>query len=87
MTAADELQVPIADARKRLGIDGMRAALASGIRDTSRMREKLAAAGLPIARFTRIESVEDALAFGTDIGYFPLIVKPNVGATPRTPTV
>jgi hypothetical protein len=44
------------------------------------MRDRLAAAGLPIAHYARVESVQDALAFGTDVGYYPLVVKPNEGA-------
>jgi hypothetical protein len=44
------------------------------------MRDKLGAAGLPIARYVRAESLQDALAFGTRIGYYPLVVKPNEGA-------
>jgi hypothetical protein len=44
------------------------------------MRDRLAAAALPIAHYARAESVQDALAFGTDIGYYPLVVKPNEGA-------
>jgi hypothetical protein len=72
--------VPVAHAREKLGIDGMRAEVARAIRDASHMRDKLAAAGLPVARYSRIESVEDGLAFASDIGYFPLVVKPNAGA-------
>jgi hypothetical protein len=76
----DELQIPLAYAREKLGIEGPRAIEAREVRDGSRMREKLAAAGLPIARYARIESVEDGLVFGTDMGYYPLVVKPNEGA-------
>jgi hypothetical protein len=76
----DELQIPLAYAREKLGIEGPRAIEAREVRDGSRMRVKLEAAGLPIARYARIESVEDGLVFGTDMGYYPLVVKPNEGA-------
>lgn len=77
---SDEIQVPAAKARETLGIKGMSSETASNFHDKTRMREKLAAAGIPIARYARIESVQDGLVFGTEIGYYPLVVKPNEGA-------
>jgi hypothetical protein len=78
--SADELVVPLAQVRGRMEIEGMRGNVARAFREADRMRDKLAAAGLPIARYVRAESVQDALAFGTHIGYYPLVVKPNEGA-------
>jgi biotin carboxylase len=78
--SADELVVPLAHLRGRMDIEGMRGNVARGFREADRMRDRLAAAGLPIAHYARAESVQDALAFGTDIGYYPLVVKPNEGA-------
>lgn len=75
----DDVLVPLAAARQKLGIGGMSVEVARDFRDRSRVLEKLAAAGLPIARYARIESVLDGMAFGTDIGYFPLVVRPNEG--------
>jgi hypothetical protein len=78
--SADELVVPLAQVRGRMDIEGMRGNTARAFREADRMRDKLAAAGLPIARYVRAESVQDALVFGTYIGYYPLVVKPNEGA-------
>jgi hypothetical protein len=77
---APELQVPLAEVRERLGIEGLSAEGARNFRDASRLRQRLAAAGIPIPRYARVESVKDGLAFGTEIGYYPLVVKPNQGA-------
>jgi hypothetical protein len=80
LSSADELLVPLAQLRERLGIAGMRGVVARAFAEADRMRDKLAVAGLPIARYVRVENLEDALAFGSDIGYYPLVVKPNEGA-------
>ncbi|HUX12512.1 MAG TPA: hypothetical protein VMW87_05765 [Spirochaetia bacterium] len=77
---AAALQVPLAVAREKLGIEGLSAESAHNFRDASRLRERLAEAGVPIPRYARVESVQDGLAFGTEIGYYPLVVKPNEGA-------
>jgi hypothetical protein len=77
---AAELQVPLAEAREKLGIEGMSAEVARDFRDASRLRRRLVDAGLPIARHARVESVHDGMAFGTEIGYYPLLVKPNQDA-------
>ncbi len=76
-------QVPLAEARERLGIEGMTAEVARTFADASLMRQRLAEAGLPIARHARIESVQDGMAFGTEIGYYPLVVKPHQGTRAR----
>ena len=66
-SSADELVVPLAQVRGRMDIEGMRGNVARAFRDADRMRDKLSAAGLPIAQYVRVESVQDALAFGTDM--------------------
>jgi hypothetical protein len=81
LSPSDDLQIPLAEARARLGLSGMSPVAARDFRDTSGMREKLAGAGLPIARYARIESLQDGMAFGTEIGYYPLVVKPHEGAS------
>ena len=48
--ALEQLQVPLAQAREALGIPGMDAATARNVRDKSRMKEVLTAAGVPCAR-------------------------------------
>ena len=75
----EQLQVPLGDVRDRLGIVGMGGASARNFRDKDRMKEVLAAAGLPVAKHRRLESVADGLAFAKTTGY-PLIVKPLAGA-------
>ena len=77
---APELQVPLAEAREKLGIEGLSAECARNFRDASRLRQRLSEAGIPVPRYARVESVKDGLVFGTEIGYYPLVVKPNEGA-------
>lgn len=78
----EELQVPLAIARERLGIAGLGAEAAANFRDKARMKTVLAAHGLPCARHGLAASVEDARAFAATVG-FPLVVKPPAGAGAR----
>ncbi len=75
----EQLQVALGDVRDRLGIHGMGGTTARGFRDKALMKELLSAAGLPVARHRRLESVDDAVAFAQVAGY-PLVVKPLAGA-------
>src|SRR5215208_4632266 len=75
----EQLQVPLAEARERLGIAGMRAEQARNFRDKARMKTLLRAAGLPCARHRLVTREADALDFAKAVGY-PLIVKPPAGA-------
>lgn len=75
----EQLQVPLGDVRDRLGIAGMGGAAARNFRDKDRMKEVLAAAGLPVARHRRLQSLDDAVDFARSAGY-PLVVKPLAGA-------
>ena len=75
----EQLQVPLAIARERLGIPGMREDAARNFREKSRMKDVLRAAGLPVARHRLVESVGAAVEFAGDVG-FPLVVKPPEGA-------
>ncbi len=75
----EQLQVPVADVRERLGIEGMGGEAARNFRDKARMKEVLRAAGLPVAKHARVESVADGVAFGEEVG-FPLVLKPLAGA-------
>ncbi|HXV75071.1 MAG TPA: hypothetical protein VD788_02040, partial [Candidatus Polarisedimenticolaceae bacterium] len=47
--ALEQLQVPLAQVRERLGIDGMGVEAALNFRDKSRMKDVLRAAGVPCA--------------------------------------
>ncbi len=78
----EPLQVPLGDARDKLGIDGMRGEAARNFRDKNRMKRVLAKAGLPVARQARIERASDALRFVGEVG-FPIVLKPLDGAGAR----
>jgi hypothetical protein len=77
--AYEQLQVPLAEVRGKMGISGMRADVARRFRDKSEMKDALRAAGLPCARHSLVESVDDAVAFSRKVG-FPVVVKPPAGA-------
>ncbi len=80
---AEQVQVPVAEARERLGIVGMSAQTARNFRDKARMKDVLRAAGLPCARHRLVSSDDDAWQFANKIGY-PLIVKPPEGAAAQS---
>ena len=77
--ALEQLQVPLAQARGVLGIDGLDTASAVNFRDKSRMKDVLNAAGVPCARHMLAENSEQAVAFA-DLAGFPLVAKPPSGA-------
>ena len=77
--AYEQLQVPLAEVREKMGISGMRADVARRFRDKSEMKDALRAAGVPCARHALVESVDDAVAFSRKVG-FPIVVKPPAGA-------
>lgn len=76
---AEQLQVQLGEIRDRFDLPGMRAEQALGFRDKTRMKERLRAAGVPVARHRRVEATVEALQFAADVGY-PIIVKPPAGA-------
>ncbi|MEO6462963.1 MAG: hypothetical protein ABIP29_07790 [Candidatus Eisenbacteria bacterium] len=69
----EELQVPLAVARERLGIAGLGAEAAANFRDKARMKRVLAAAGLPCARHRLVADAGEAQAFAAEVG-FPLVI-------------
>jgi biotin carboxylase len=77
--AYEQLQVPLAEVRQKLGIEGMKPEVANRFRDKSEMKDVLRANGLPCAKHTLAESADDAVAFATKVGY-PVVVKPPAGA-------
>ncbi|MGH3341228.1 MAG: ATP-grasp domain-containing protein, partial [Propionibacteriaceae bacterium] len=77
--ALEQLQVPMAYARDVLGIDGMSVETALNVRDKSRMKSVLRAAGVPCARHQLVTNPGEALGFAEDVG-FPLVAKPPAGA-------
>lgn len=77
--AYEQLQVPLAEVREKLGIEGMKPEVANRFRDKSEMKNVLRANGLPCAKHTLAENAKDALAFANEVG-FPVVVKPPAGA-------
>src|SRR4051794_12806230 len=77
--ALEQLQVPMAQVREALGIDGMDVRTALNVRDKSRMKEALQAAGVPCARHALVHDAGGALGFAAEVG-FPLVAKPPAGA-------
>lgn len=81
--AYEQLQVPVAVIRERLGIEGMRSEAARNFRDKARMKDLLRDAGVPCARHGRVESEQEAWQFAEANGY-PLVYKPIEGAGARS---
>ncbi len=75
----EQLQVPLAEVRERLGIDGMGADAAENFRNKAQMKTVLREAGLPCARHRLIGTVDDAREFVREVGY-PIVIKPPAGA-------
>ena len=75
----EQLQVPLAEARARLGLPGLGVEAAQNFRDKARMKTLLREAGLPCARHRLAASETEAWLFATEVGY-PLVVKPPAGA-------
>ncbi len=75
----EQLQVPLGQVRDELGIEGLGAAASRNFRDKDRMKDVLAAAGVPCARHARVEDAVAAREFVGRIGY-PVVLKPAAGA-------
>ena len=80
--ALEELQVPLAEVRERLGIEGMGIEAAQNFRDKFRMKRVLRQAGIPCARAGLAEDRGRAEELAEQIG-FPLVAKPPAGAAAR----
>src|SRR3954454_2974063 len=77
--ALEQLQVPLAQVRESLGIEGMDVRTALNVRDKSRMKETFDAAGIPCARHALVRNAGQATSFADAVG-FPLVAKPPAGA-------
>ena len=75
----EQVQVPVAEVREQMNIEGMSVAVALNFRDKSRMKDILRAAGLPCARHRLAADEAAALEFAAETGY-PLVLKPPAGA-------
>jgi len=78
----EELQVPLAEVRDALDIEGLRTQAAHNFRDKDQMKTVLRAAGVPVARSTLATTRAELEAFIADVGY-PVIVKPRAGLGTR----
>ncbi len=75
----EQLQVPLAEARTALGIEGTSLRAAQNFRDKSQMKDVLRAAKLPCARHALASAPDDARRFVREVGY-PIVAKPPDGA-------
>jgi hypothetical protein len=80
--ALEQLQLPLAEVRDALGIEGMSVQVARNFRDKDRMKEVLRGAGVPVARSALATSLADVHAFVARVG-FPIIAKPQAGLGAR----
>jgi hypothetical protein len=80
--ALEQLQVPLAQVRESLGIDGLRPEAARNFRDKSRMKDVLHRAGVPCARHALAPDAAGARELARALG-FPLVLKPPAGAGAR----
>ena len=78
----EELQVPMAEVRDAVGIEGLTTPIARNFRDKDRMKEVLRAANVPVARSALATTTAELRAFVERIGY-PVIVKPRAGLGTR----
>lgn len=77
--AYEQLQEPLAEVREKLGIEGMKPEVARRFRDKSDMKDVFRANGVPCAKHSLFETLDEARAFVKDVGY-PVVIKPPAGA-------
>jgi hypothetical protein len=77
--ALEQLQVPLAQARDALGIEGLSGQSAMNFRDKARMKDVLNEAGVPCARHALVVNAQQATDFAGMAG-FPMVAKPPAGA-------
>ncbi len=75
----EQLQVPVAQVREKLGLPGLSVEAALNFRDKSRMKDVLRAHDLPCARHRLCTNEREAFAFTAASG-FPVVIKPPAGA-------
>ena len=78
----EQLQLPMAEARDAVGIEGMNLEVARNFRDKDRMKEVLRRADVPVARSVLARSPDELHAFTQQVGY-PIVVKPPAGLGSR----
>ena len=77
--AYEQLQEPLAEVREKLGIEGMKPDVARRFRDKSDMKDVFRANGVPCAKHSLFETLDEAGAFVKEVGY-PIVIKPPAGA-------
>ncbi len=75
----EQLQVPLARVRERLGLPGLSVQAAENFRDKARMKRVFESRGLPCARHRLATAAAEASDFVRSVG-FPVVVKPPAGA-------
>ena len=80
--ALEQLQLPMAEVRDAVGIEGLSAATAHNFRDKDRMKAVLRAAGVPVAKSLLARSRAELHASVATLG-LPVIVKPPAGLGTR----
>ena len=78
----EQLQVPVAEVRAKLGLPGLSVEAAHNFRDKARMKNVLRAHDIPCAKHRLCSNAQEALAFAEACG-FPIVVKPPAGAGAR----
>ena len=79
----ENLQVPLAEVRERLGIPGLGVHAAHHFRDKAAMKTVFEQAGIPCARHRRATTAADVVAFAAECG-LPFVVKPLAGSGARS---
>jgi hypothetical protein len=79
----ENLQVPLAQVRERLGIPGLGVQSAHHFRDKAAMKTVFEEAGIPCARHRRAATAADVVAFAEECG-LPFVVKPLAGSGARS---
>jgi biotin carboxylase len=74
----EPLQVQLAQARMHFSVPGTDPETADLFRDKAKMKDRLRAAGLPVARHRLIHDAHDAESFAEEVG-FPMVLKPPAG--------
>ena len=77
--AYEQLQEPLALVREKLGIEGMKPDVARRFRNKSDMKDVFRANGVPCAKHSLFETLDEARAFVKEVGY-PIVIKPPAGA-------
>ncbi len=77
--AYEQLQEPLAEVREKLDLEGMKPDVARRFRDKSEMKDVFRANEIPCAKHSLFETLDEARAFVSEVGY-PVVIKPPAGA-------